>query len=144
VKSRRAAGFGGFFTYLPQFRRLPASTWRALDVYIMCMSPSAVVTHRINITLPESTIRTLDRLAQRGGRSKLIDQAVRHYVATRSAEALREQLKQCSLRDRDLEEGVSEDWAAVDSESWRHIEEEANQKRGRGAGKSISRRSTRL
>lgn len=98
---------------------------------------------RINIILPETTIRALDGLAKPGERSRLIDKAVQHYVATRSAEALREQLKQASLRDRNLDQGVSEDWAAVDSESWRHIEEEVNQKPGRGAGKSISRRSTR-
>ncbi len=81
------------------------------------------MTQRINITLPESTIRTLDRLAKPGGRSRLIDKAVQYYVATRSEEAVREQLKQASLRDRDLDKLVSEDWAAVDSEAWRHIEE---------------------
>jgi metal-responsive CopG/Arc/MetJ family transcriptional regulator len=43
---------------------------------------------RINIVLPEATIRTIDRMAMPGERSRFIDQAVRHYVANQSAEAL--------------------------------------------------------
>ena len=43
---------------------------------------------RINIILPEATVRTIDRLARPGQRSRFIDRAVQHYVATASAEAL--------------------------------------------------------
>ncbi len=35
---------------------------------------------RINITLPEETIRSLDRVAKKGDRSRLIDEAVRRYI----------------------------------------------------------------
>lgn len=35
---------------------------------------------RINITLPEETVRLIDRVAAKGDRSRLIDEAVRHYV----------------------------------------------------------------
>ena len=35
---------------------------------------------RLNITLPEQTVRMLDRAAPRGQRSRLIDEAVRHFV----------------------------------------------------------------
>jgi metal-responsive CopG/Arc/MetJ family transcriptional regulator len=37
---------------------------------------------RINITLPEKTIRLIDRVAQ--NRSRFIDQAVKHYIRSRS------------------------------------------------------------
>src|SRR4051812_10304618 len=99
---------------------------------------------RINIILPESTISTIDRLAKPGERSRLIDKAVQHYATTRSVEAVREQLKQAALRDRDLDQEIANDWAAVDRESWQHIDHQPNHKTpGRSAGKSTSRRSTR-
>jgi hypothetical protein len=100
---------------------------------------------RINITLPEDTLRTLDRLAKPGDRSRLIDKAVRHYASTRSAEALREQLKQASIRDRESDLEVTGEWSAADDELWQQHERAAPPapKTGRSAAKSTSRRSTR-
>ena len=99
---------------------------------------------RINVILPEATIRTIDRLAKPGERSRLIDKAIQYYAATRSAEAVREQLKQAALRDRDLDQEIAEDWAAVDRESWQHADHEPKRTAsGRNAGKSTSRHSTR-
>jgi metal-responsive CopG/Arc/MetJ family transcriptional regulator len=57
---------------------------------------------RINIVLPEATIRTIDRLARPGMRSKFIKAAVEHYVANRSTEALRTRLERAAVRDQDL------------------------------------------
>ena len=103
---------------------------------------------RINVILPETMISTIDRLVPPGGRSLFIDRAVRHYVATRSALGLREQLKQAAIRDRDLDGGIDLDWAAVDHNTWQHIDQRPERKvqsraRGRAAGKSTSRRSIR-
>ena len=90
---------------------------------------------RINIILPETTIRTIDRLAKPGERSRLIDKALQHYVATRSAEGVREQLKQTTIRDCDLNVAITAEWAAVDNESWQHIDREGERKApGRTAG----------
>jgi hypothetical protein len=99
---------------------------------------------RINIILPEATISTIDRLVKKGERSRLIDRAVRHYVATRSAEGISEQLKQATIRDRDLNGEITADWAAVDEESWQHIDQKREQKTSsRSAERSTSRPSTR-
>jgi CopG family transcriptional regulator/antitoxin EndoAI len=100
---------------------------------------------RINVILPETTIRGIDRLVKPGERSRLINKALEHYLATRSAEGLREQLKQAAIRDRDLvEREISDDWAAVDHESWQQMDREGERKApGRAAAKSTSRRSTR-
>lgn len=102
---------------------------------------------RINVVLPETTLSALDRLGKRGERSRLIDKAVQHYLVTRSAEGIREQLTAASIRDRDLDSEVAVDWADVDKESWRHIEERPEKNHpstpGPAAAKSISRRSTR-
>ena len=99
---------------------------------------------RINVILPESTIRTIDRLAKPGERSRFIGKAVLHYASTRSAEALREQLKQAAVRDRDLDREILDDWAAVDRESWQQIDDkEKRTAAGRRAGQYTSPRSTR-
>jgi metal-responsive CopG/Arc/MetJ family transcriptional regulator len=39
---------------------------------------------RINVILPDATVAVLDRIASKGSRSRLISQAVLHYVKTQS------------------------------------------------------------
>ena len=58
---------------------------------------------RINIVLPEATVRTIDRMVKPSQRSRFINQTVQHFVANRSIEALRTQLEQTAVRDRDLD-----------------------------------------
>ena len=53
---------------------------------------------RVNITLPEETIRLLDRAAPKGNRSRLIAAAVRHYVGARSRALLRRRLRDGAIR----------------------------------------------
>jgi CopG family transcriptional regulator / antitoxin EndoAI len=98
---------------------------------------------RVNIVLPESTLRTIDRMVKRGGRSRFISQAVEHFVTYQSAEALRSRLELAAIRDRDLDREVAADWFAVDREAWHklNIEEPKRSPSGRGVAKSTSRRS---
>jgi CopG family transcriptional regulator / antitoxin EndoAI len=99
---------------------------------------------RINVILPEATVRTLNRLARPGQRSRFIERAVQHYVTTASAEALQERLKQAALRDRDLDQEIAGDWFAVDQEQWQKLDEQERQATvGRKEAKSTSPRSTR-
>ncbi len=100
--------------------------------------------NRINIVLPETTVRAIARLAKPGERSRFIDRAVQHYVATRSTEALRARLEKAAIRDRDLDHQVAEDWLAVDRETWERLEatEKAKKPATRVVGKSSSLRST--
>ena len=79
---------------------------------------------RINVILPESTVRTIDRLSRPGQRSRFIDRAVQHYVITASPEALQERLKQAALRDHDLDLEIAGDWLAVDQEQWRKLDKQ--------------------
>src|ERR1039458_3546093 len=79
---------------------------------------------RTNVILPEATVRTLDRLARPGQRSRFIDRAVQHYVTTASPEGLQEGLKQAALRDRDLDLEIASDWLAVDQEQWQKLDEQ--------------------
>jgi CopG family transcriptional regulator / antitoxin EndoAI len=59
---------------------------------------------RINITLPEETIRLMDRVSAKGDRSSLINKAVRRYVAHARRAKLKKRLKEGALQraDRDL------------------------------------------
>lgn len=47
----------------------------------------------ISITLPEETVRLIDRLSQESNRSHLIDEAVKRYVTDARRENPRERLK---------------------------------------------------
>ncbi len=49
---------------------------------------------RINITLPQETLRLIDRVTKRGNRSQFIDKAVRYYIKTIGRENLRKRLKE--------------------------------------------------
>ena len=100
---------------------------------------------RINIVVPERILEVIDRLAPPGQRSRFIERAVEHYVATASPEALEERLKQAAIRDRDIDLEISRDWFAVDREQWQKLDkpEKRHPATGRGAAKSTSRRSTR-
>ena len=73
---------------------------------------------RINIVLPEETIRVLDRVAPRGNRSRLISEAIIHYVTAKAKGNLAEQLKKGALANaqRDLE--LAQDWFPIDEEAW--------------------------
>jgi CopG family transcriptional regulator/antitoxin EndoAI len=59
---------------------------------------------RINITLPEATVRLIDRVAAKGDRSRPIDEAVREHVRRTGRAELRKQLREGARRngERDL------------------------------------------
>ncbi len=76
------------------------------------------MTKRINIVLPLETIRVLERAAPKGQRSRLISDAVLHYVKSRARRKLNEQLKEGAQANalRDLE--MAQDWFSLDEEAW--------------------------
>lgn len=74
---------------------------------------------RINITLPEDTVRLIDRVAQKGDRSFLISEAVRHYVATVGKARLRRLLKEGALRHAERDLKLVEEWSNLDAMPWR-------------------------
>jgi metal-responsive CopG/Arc/MetJ family transcriptional regulator len=90
---------------------------------------------RINVILPDATVAVLDRITSKGNRSRLISQAVLHYVKTQSTANLKERLKQGALANAKLNLGIAEEWFPV--------EQERAAKPTRNVGKSTSRRSTR-
>ena len=77
------------------------------------------MSRRLNIVLPDETVRVLDRVAPPGQRSRLISEAVLDYVTRRAKSNLATQLKRGALANaqRDLE--IAQEWFSVDEEAWR-------------------------
>jgi CopG family transcriptional regulator/antitoxin EndoAI len=79
------------------------------------------VHRRINITLPEATVRLIDRVAAKGDRSRLIADAVTHYVEATGRAQLRKRLKEGAIRRADRDRRLVADWFALDEEAWRRV-----------------------
>ena len=73
---------------------------------------------RINITLPEETVRLLDRVSEKGDRSGLIDRAIKHYIERRGRANLRRQLKEGYQRRSAIDLQVAEEWFPIEHEVW--------------------------
>ena len=62
-------------------------------VYARCMNKAATAARkRVNISLSEDTLRLLERVAPKGARSQLIEQAVRAYISAKGRATLKEQI----------------------------------------------------
>lgn len=74
---------------------------------------------RLNITLPEQTVRLLDRAAPKGDRSRLIDDAIKKYLTTVGRAALRKRLKEGYSRNAAADLEIAAEWFAAKDEIWR-------------------------
>mgnify|MGYP000106070386 CR=1 FL=1 len=73
---------------------------------------------RVNITLPAETLQMIDRVAQQGNRSRLIDRAVRFYVDEAGKENLRKQLKEGAQARSPRDYEAAAEWFSVEEEVW--------------------------
>ncbi len=73
---------------------------------------------RINITLPESTVALLESVAEKGGRSRLIDDAVKLYVENLKGNTLRQQLKEGSIARAERNRQMAKEWSQLEDEVW--------------------------
>lgn len=73
---------------------------------------------RINITLPEETIRLIDQIAKKGDRSFLISEAVQQYVTAVGKARLRRLLKEGARRNAERDLKIVEEWCSVDEPAW--------------------------
>ena len=74
--------------------------------------------HRINVTLPEETVRLIDRVVKKGDRSRFIDKAVKTYVRGLSRADLRKKLKEEATAWADYDLKVAAEWFPLDEEAW--------------------------
>lgn len=73
---------------------------------------------RLNVTLPEETVRLIDRAAERGDRSRFIDQAVKYFARQRRRASLRKLLKEGAARRASRDLLPAEEWSFLEEESW--------------------------
>jgi len=81
------------------------------------------VYRRINITLPEETIRLIERVAKKGDRSFLISEAVHRYVALVGKTRLRRLLKEGAIRHAERDLKLVAEWCGLDEIPWRKGQE---------------------
>jgi CopG family transcriptional regulator / antitoxin EndoAI len=77
-----------------------------------------VVNQRINISLPEETLRLLDSVADKGDRSRFIDQAVRYYIDDKGRSELKRRLKEGAIRRAARDRSFAEEWFPLEEEAW--------------------------
>ena len=83
------------------------------------MPKSAALHKRVNITLPERTVRLIDRVAEKGDRSRLIAEAVERYVREMGRAELRARLKEGALARAERDLALADEWFALEEEPWR-------------------------
>jgi CopG family transcriptional regulator/antitoxin EndoAI len=73
---------------------------------------------RINISLPDSTLRLIDRVAGKGERSRVIDAALKSYVRTATKKNLRKLMKEGAIRRSERDRNMAEEWFLLEEEPW--------------------------
>src|SRR2546421_588318 len=102
----------------PPFR-YPFLTYTLRVCMLEAMNRGASTMHqRVNITLPEETLRLIDRVATKGDRSRFIDSAVKHYVDAIGRASLRKQLKEGAIRRAQRDLNLAQEWFALEEEVW--------------------------
>lgn len=69
---------------------------------------------RVNISLPSTTLKRIDTIAEHGNRSRLIDTAVNFYIKQQSRKMLEEAIKEESILWRKRDRQIAEEWARLD------------------------------
>jgi metal-responsive CopG/Arc/MetJ family transcriptional regulator len=73
---------------------------------------------RVNIMLPETTMKVLDRVASKGNRSQFISRAVLHYVHSLGKQNLRRQLKAGYEANAEESLKIALEWFPLEEEAW--------------------------
>jgi len=76
------------------------------------------INRRVNVMLPEETLRLIRRVSPRGNRSLLITQAVRFYVEKQGLVALKKKIIEGAIRRSERDRTLAEEWFQLDNDSW--------------------------
>ena len=69
---------------------------------------------RINVTLPEGTIRLLDHAVPNGSQSRFIDKAIRHLIRTESHKQLKDRIKKEAIARAEQDLDLAEAWFVIE------------------------------
>lgn len=73
---------------------------------------------RLNISLPQETVKLIDRSSKRKDRSRFIDDAVRFFVKEQRRADLRAVLKEGAVKRAKRDLGIAEDWFLIEDQTW--------------------------
>lgn len=76
--------------------------------------------NRINVTLPKETVYLLNKVSEKGGRSQLINNAVRFYVNKIGKINIKRNLQEGAIKRKERDLALAEDWFHVESEAWQN------------------------
>jgi CopG family transcriptional regulator/antitoxin EndoAI len=71
---------------------------------------------RVDVTLPKETVRLLERIAKKGDRSRLVDQAIRYFAKEMSRGNLRKKLREGAMVNASRDLNLVEEWFPIDDE----------------------------
>jgi CopG family transcriptional regulator/antitoxin EndoAI len=77
---------------------------------------------RLNISLPDTTVRLLDRIIPKGDRSKFIDQAVRAEIGRTTKSRLRRVLAEGYRRRAAEDRRLAAEWDQLSVEVWAQLD----------------------
>ena len=77
---------------------------------------------RLNISLPDTTVRLLDRAIPKGDRSKFIDRAVRAEIGRTTKSRLRRALTDGYRRRAAEDRGLAAEWDHLSAEVWAQLD----------------------
>jgi CopG family transcriptional regulator/antitoxin EndoAI len=87
-------------------------------VYVAARKEQIAMYQRVNITLPEETLSMIDRVAEKGDRSRFIDLAVRYYVEAMGKAKLKKLLKEGAIARAERDLRLAEEWFTLEEEAW--------------------------
>jgi len=71
---------------------------------------------RVNITLPEETLALMDRVVTKGDRSRLVDEAVRHFLRARSRARLRKLIAEGARARAPRDRALAREWFPIEEQ----------------------------
>ena len=77
---------------------------------------------RINITLPESSVRLMESVAGKGDRSRLVDEALKQYLRRAPRKSLKKKINEGSVRRFERDRALAEEWFLLDDEVWPKVQ----------------------
>ena len=79
--------------------------------------PKTFIRKRVNIMLSEQTIRLIDRVAEKGGRSRFLDSAAHFYAHETSRANMHRLLREGAIARSERDLGLAEEWFCVEYDS---------------------------
>lgn len=110
----------------PYFKRFQGELQKPLTIHIFSVYNKSAMNglsdkyyKRVNITLPQETFQLIAHIAERGDRSRFINEAVHFYVRKIKKTYLRKQLQEGAHARSARDLNIVQEWFPLENEIWR-------------------------